>query len=189
MPIIDDELPLEEAYFLWLCSQVGQVEKLRNKTKTYWTLLGFLHRKEFTWSEIEKDQNRAVAGQNLRAQFLEASGRQNDGDFRELGCDMLEFLIAFAFDLAWDDVSVEDASQGLAKWFWILIDNLGLFGCNDAHPPSQRMFDRIIDRFITRDYDADGRGGLFPLEAPREDQRYVELHYQAQAYLLEKVPV
>lgn len=183
MPIIDENLPLEEAYFLWLCSQVGQVEKLKNKAKTYWTLLRLLHRREFTWREIEKDENRAVAGKNLRLRFLEETGRKPEGDFREFGCDMLELLIALSWDLAWD------SDDDLVKWFWVLLDNLGLKGCSDAYPPSERMFNDIIDRFINRDYDADGRGGLFPLNEPAEDQRGVELHYQAQAFLLQEVPI
>ena len=38
---------------------------------------------------------------------------------------------------------------------------------------------------IDRDYDASGFGGIFPLRRPAEDQRKVELWYQAAAYILE----
>lgn len=183
VPTNSNDLPLEEAYFLWLCRQVGLVDEMKNKAKTYWKLLRLLHRKEFTWSEIERDENRAIAGKNLRLRFLEETGFPPDPDFRLFGCDMLELLIAISWDLAWDS----DGDQ--PKWFWILIKNLGLFGCNDAHPPSERMVNSILDKFISRDYDADGSGGLFPLQEPAEDQRHVELHYQAQAYLLENVPI
>ena len=62
-------MPLDEAYFTWLYSQVGSV-KNRNRAKTYWKLLRILHGKEFTWTNIEKDANRAKDGMNLRRDFL-----------------------------------------------------------------------------------------------------------------------
>lgn len=181
----NNDLPLSEAYFLWLCNQVGLVERLKNKTKTHWTLLGMLHRKEFTWPKgVPLDENRAEAGKHLRVRFLEETGYHDEGDFRFFGCDMLELLIVLSWDLAWNS----EIDQ--VTWFWKLIENLGLLGCNDAYPPSPRTFNTLVDRFINRDYDADGSGGgLFPLREPAEDQRDVELHYQAQAYLLETAPI
>jgi hypothetical protein len=181
---MNDDLPLEEAYFLWLCSQVGLVDKRRNnKAKTYWTLLRLLHGKEFTWHNIDLDANRADDGKNLRLRFLDETGRHSEGDFGQFGCSMLELLVALSFDLAWN------SDDQMDKWFWVLIKNLGLFGCSDAYPPSELMFDNIINKFINRDYDADGHGGLFPLQEPTQDQRRVELHYQAQAYLMEQAPI
>ncbi len=40
--------PLDERYFRWLCSQVVNV-KLKNPSRTYWSLLKQLHTKEFVW--------------------------------------------------------------------------------------------------------------------------------------------
>jgi hypothetical protein len=178
MPL-DVKVPLDEAYFVWLYSQVGSV-KLRNKAKSYWKLLRLLYTKEFVWS-IEKDGNRAVDGIDLRQRFASDANREID-DECWLGqpCSVLEMLIALSFRLAWESVDL-----GLDDWFWKLLDNLALTGCTDADPPTPEMIDRVIDKVVNREYAANGAGGLFPLKHTQEDQREVELWYQAQTYLLE----
>jgi hypothetical protein len=43
-----------------------------------------------------------------------------------------------------------------------------------------------IDRFLSRKYDYNGVGGIFPLrKGASEDQRNVEIWYQMQSYLME----
>jgi hypothetical protein len=174
-------MPLDEAYFVWLYSQVGSVD-LKNKAKTYWKLLALLHEKEFTWTdEFEKDGNRAQDGKDLRREFLGSSGVKPEGDFLEYGCSFLELLMALAFKLAFQsEVELKD-------WFWILIDNLGLLECTDANPPKKNIVYHILDKVIARDYAGNGAGGLFPLQDAQEDQRSVELWYQGEAYLLERL--
>lgn len=174
-------MPLDEAYFVWLYSQVGSV-KNRNRAKTYWELLKLFHEKEFTWS-IPLDENRANDGKDLRPQFLEQTDAElHDPAWMDMSCSMLELLIALAGKLAWE---ADEMNQ--AGWFWHLIDNLGLIRCTDAYPPDPRLVDKILDRVIHRDYYPNGSGSLFPLQHPKEDQRDVELWYQAQAYLLERL--
>jgi hypothetical protein len=55
--------PLEEAYFRWLCNQVVNV-KLKNPSRTYWSLLKQLHSREFVWI-IPNDDNRLEDGRYL----------------------------------------------------------------------------------------------------------------------------
>lgn len=175
-------MPLDEAYFVWLYSQVGSV-KLKNRAKTYWKLLRLLYIKEFTWSTVVMDENRANDGKDLRRVFLMEDPVLNlDPDWLDMGCSMLELLIALSGKLAW-----EDERMNQSGWFWQLIDNLGLTECVDSNPPDPRIIDEILDKVINRDYAPNGAGGLFPLENPNEDQRDVELWYQAQAYLLERL--
>jgi len=173
-------MPLDEAYFVWLYSQVGSVHN-RNRSKTYWTLLRLLHKKEFTWSKkIEKDGNRAEDGRNLRTEFLrETKTRVTEPGWLELGCSMLELLVALAWKLEFEGGGKQ------ADWFWVLIDNLGLMECTDANPPEEDIIDHILTKVIQRDYAPNGAGGLFPLKDPQQDQREVELWYQLNAYLLE----
>jgi hypothetical protein len=171
--------PLDELYFRWLCSQVTNV-KLKNPARTYWSLLRQLHSKEFVWI-IPNDDNRLEDGRDLRHEFVENEGLENevDPDWLNIGCSMLELLIGVARMLNFeDDEPVED-------WFWIMLENLGLRHCTDKSNYDEQDVDEILDDVIWRTYDPDGRGGLFPLRHAPEDQREVELWYQASAYLLE----
>lgn len=175
-------MPLDEAYFVWLYSQVGSV-KNRNRSKTYWKLMRLLHQKEFTWSNIEMDENRAHDGRDLRRTFLDETGEVCDElSWMDMGCSMLELLVVLSGKLAWEDDGMDQTG-----WFWQLIENLGLIECTDAYPPDPRIIDEILDKVIERDYASNGAGGLFPLSHSHEDQRDVELWYQAQAYLLERL--
>jgi hypothetical protein len=174
-------MPLDEAYFVWLYSQVGSV-KLRNRSKTYWKLLRLLFQKEFTWQGIEKDGNRAQDGKDLRVQFLRETNTVVDEEgWLEMGCSFLEMMIALAWQLAFEGGGEQH------ERFWEMIDNLGLLDCTDAHPPDEAIVDHILNKVINRDYSPDGAGGLFPLQRTSEDQRRVELWYQANAYLLERL--
>lgn len=174
-------MPLDETYFVWLYSQVGSV-KLRNRSKTYWTLLRFFYQKEFTWDRIERDGNRAQDGKDLRHEFLRETGTPMDEEgWLEMGCSFLELLIALAFKLQWD------GGGECGYWFWLMVQNLGLEECTDAYPPDEKIVDNILLKVTNRDYAYNGAGGLFPLMNPAEDQRDVELWYQLQAYLLERL--
>lgn len=182
-------MPLDEAYFVWLYSQVGSVT-IRNRSKTYWKLLRFLHQKEFTWS-IEKDENRAQDGKNLRMEFLRESGNVKEpalvieeaeqSGWLLMGCSMLELMVSLAWKMEFE------GDGALAGWFWEMLQNLGLTECSDANPPEEEIVNHILDKVINRDYAANGAGGLFPLKDPQQDQRDVELWYQLNAYLLERI--
>lgn len=171
--------PLDESYFTWLYSQVGSVE-VDDPRKTYWDILRILYTKEFVWI-IPNDDNRAEDGQDLRRAFLDESGQANEEPaWQELGCSVLELLIALSQRLSFQ------TDKPASEWFWVLIRNLGLKVYNDSRKiPAERIDDKL-DSFIWRTYRQDGYGGLFPLESPAEDQRDVELWYQMSAYLLEK---
>ena len=46
--------------------------------------------------------------------------------------------------------------------------------------------DEILNIWLERRYDEDGKGNIFPLKDPIKDQKTVEIWYQMQSYLLEK---
>lgn len=174
-------MPLDETYFVWLYSQAASVRN-RNRAKTYWSLLRLLFKREFTWSDIVMDENRAQDGIDLRLAFRRETGTDlNEEGWDDYGCSILELLIALSTKLAFE-------GEGEAKdWFWVLIDNLGLTECTDANPPNPIIIEEILDKVIMREYAPNGAGGLFPLQNSHEDQRDVEIWYQAQAYLLERL--
>ena len=47
----------------------------------------------------------------------------------------------------------------------------------------KQVANKIINRFLNRDYGKDGRGGLFTIEGAKRDLRYVEIWSQAMWYL------
>lgn len=187
MPLDDQykELPLDEAYLVWLYSQVGSVD-VRNRSKTYWKLLRFLYGKEFTWTKkVPRDANRASDGKNLRNRFIEDAGlRRVDTGWLNEACSVLEMMVALSWKMEFDSIGKDQAD-----WFWEMIDNLGLTECTDANPGEDVVLNAIINKVLNREYAPTGRGGLFPLDDPPEDQRGVELFMQSEAYLQERAPI
>lgn len=171
--------PLDEPYLRWLYSQVGNV-RLRSPSRTHWTLLQRLFSKEFVWL-IPNDDNRLEDGRDLRIEFVDEYFQDDDIDpmWLELGCSMLEMLIALCRRL-----NFEDDCLTVAEWFWELIHNLKL-KTTDSDCNHEETVSAILDEVIWRTYREDGLGGLFPLKHPKEDQRDVEIWYQLSAYLLE----
>jgi hypothetical protein len=172
--------PLDELYLRWLYAGVGDV-RLRNSSRTYWTLLRQFYKKEFVWI-VPNDDNRVEDGKDLRYEFIDACGIETvDDAWINMGCSMLEMLIALSRRLAFE------AEREPRDWFWRLIENLDLEEFTDANfnNRARRHVDTVLDNVVWRLYLPDGRGGLFPLDHPAEDQRDVEIWYQLSAYLLE----
>ena len=71
-------------------------------------------------------------------------------------------------------------------WFWGMIGNLGLREMTDDIF-DESVVDEITERFLTRDYSYNGRGGLFYVSKPRMDMRDVEIWYQMMWYLDEEI--
>jgi len=170
--------PLDELYLQWLYRLVAPL-RLKNPARTYWSLLRQLHAKEFVWF-VPNDDNRVMDGKDLRYEFLDAIRREHPPAFLNAGCSMLEMLIALSRRLSFYGGG---ASQ---EWFWHMLDNIGLRGCNDAQPGPPEVIDHILTRVIDRTYDQNGNGGLFPLKAANVDQRSVEIWYQMNSYLIER---
>lgn len=172
--------PLDDLYLTWLYSKTGSV-KIKNPSRTYWSLLRLLYRKEFVWI-IPNDDNRVEDGRDLRYEFLEDQGLDEDDDqeWLGLGCSMLEMLIALSRRFAFE------AEGEPADWFWLIIRNLDLNQYTDkVHFPTDEIDERL-NAVIWRTYNSDGSGGLFPLQWPERDQRDVEIWYQLSAYILER---
>lgn len=173
--------PLDETYFEWLYSRVAPVS-LKNPRRTYWNLLKQLHMKQFVWF-IPNDDNRVADGKDLRAEFLnEMDISEIDEAWMALECSVLEMLIGLSRGVAFIDLE----GQPPEHWFWLFLDNLGLRSYVDAHPIDEEEVDEVLNRLIFRNYDEDGRGGIFPLRNPEKDQRKVELWYQANYYVIER---
>ena len=67
-----------------------------------------------------------------------------------------------------------------------MIVSLGLGRMIDAKYDRKEV-DYVIDRFLKRRYDRDGKGGLFTVKNPDRDMRGVDIWYQMCFYLREYV--
>lgn len=171
-------------YFNWLCGLV----KIDEPDHSYFALAKQLHKKEFYWS-VPNDDNRGEDGKKLRAIFIEANpfipAESLDGP-----CTVLELLIGLSVRM---EYILSDISKGdrTIKWFWELIENLGLDKYSDSiyfdirSSETGEEIGLILENFLDRKISPNGKGGLFPLCHTDNDQRKVEIWYQMSEYLRE----
>ena len=182
MKIRKTNLKIRQAYFDWLYNQIKEEESLRFKNFIF-----EFHSIPFICI-IPNDDNRAEDGCQLRYRFADLN---NNSDPPLSGaCTILEMLIALANRM---DFILFDEAKGerCPKWFWLFIDNLKLQKYdNDESAESKKKFNKIVLRkFVKREYQGDGRGGLFPLNSPANDQRHVEIWYQMMDYISENYDI
>lgn len=172
---------LDERYLTWLYSQVASV-KTRARKSTHWSLFRQLHNTIFV-AIVPHDDNRIGDAVDLRFEFLAQDEDEQGGPaWTRSPCSMLELLIVLSRHLAFE---MDDSAK---SWFWHLIEVLQLEEFNDREydEDAEEVIESTLERVIWRTYEPDGKGGLFPLRDPGEDQRKVELWYQLNAYLLEQ---
>lgn len=169
-------------YYEWLVDLV-------DPDNQYLTLLSILFDKTFNYDTaklIPNDDNRIGDALELRESFIKEQLAREPSylieTFRDQTCSVLEILISL--DNRMDDVMGVKRSP---KWFWEMIGNLGMGQYNDDHMYEKAFekIDRILDNWLNREYCKDGRGGLFPLKEPHDNQKKIEIWYQMSAYLLE----
>lgn len=175
MTVVD----LEETYLTWLYARIGNVDETR-PSRMYWRLVTYLYTREFTWF-VPNDDNRVEDGRYIRYEFLDDLGLagQMGETWRGRSCSVLEMLMGVCERLAFD------ADRTPQHWFWELLNNLGLSGYTDRSF-NERHVEEIVNCLIERRYQPDGRGGMFPLKNPEQDQREVEIWYQMNLYLQEQ---
>lgn len=172
---------MEKKYFNFLLDIVGNPEQ-------YSLLLVHLHNIEF-YSLVPNDDNRGIDGGKLREIFCDSERSYMDLSLCPGGpCSVLEMLIGLSHRMS-SALEGNPRSLTVSECFWALINNLGLFFCDNheyyAPWDGNQAIDEIISRFLERKYERDGRGGLFPLNFTKKDQRKVEIWYQMSEYLLE----
>jgi hypothetical protein len=78
-----------------------------------------------------------------------------------------------------DDPIVGDRTR---QWFWDMIVNLGLGSMYDKNY-DEWFIDKTINRFLDRQYEPNGKGGLFTVRNCKHDMRLFEIWYQLCWYL------
>lgn len=202
-PFENDVERAQVLYFNWLCNMVHVDDYIG---KSWYILAKLLHNMEF-YSVIHNDENRASHGAHLRQVWL--SSLENEAEELGLGyplcpqgaldgpCTILEMLVALALRIESEIMQDEDRGNRTAEWFWVMIRNmfrkyrLAEFGDDCITPKQNDIVHMVVTRMLDREYWADGHGGgLFPLDRNEsgEDQREVEIWYQAQYWLQENYP-
>lgn len=158
--------PIENLYFDWLCAKVRM-----DNTPTYLELFRILHSHIFI-PHVQEDENRVEDVKERREYFLQETGVERDLIWLEQEASVLEILIAFS------EIAEFQIDMTAQEWFWQFITNLGLEDFRRASVSDRRHIHEILERFVLRDYEPNGDGGLFPLRRPQRDQREVEIWYQ-----------
>lgn len=173
-------LEVNEAYFDWMYELVCSGRYARGNS--FMKLISYLHDIQFTYI-VPKDSNRAEDGIDLRYRFAYENNMDKNDTMDKLRgpCTVLEMMIALSIRCEdfMDDPSIGNRT---AQWFWKMIVSLGLGSMTD------RQFDEYyvedtIEKFLAREYDADGRGGLFTVKNSEYDMRDMEIWDQLCYYL------
>lgn len=159
---------------------ISLVYDSKDTTYTYNELFMALYSYDFTWSSsVPGDANRAEDGLQLRHDL------GFDDILSDKPCSVLEMLIALAVRIEQDIMYNSEIGDRTSQWFWEMIINMEL-GSQHDYNYVPAYVNSCIERFLRREYDADGRnGGIFVLNNPRRDLRYVEIWYQAMWWLAE----
>lgn len=175
---------LIDRYFDWMYQLVVDD---RYSNKSYRKLFSWLHDTEFTYT-IPMDGNRAEDGIDLRYRF----GRDQDFSdpmiascLDDRPCSVLEMMTALAIRCEEDLMDNPDVGDRTGQWFWDMLVSLGLGSMDDSRFDRYRV-DRVLERFLNRDYAPNGEGGLFTVNNGR-NMRTTEIWYQMNFHLSELI--
>lgn len=169
---------ISNLYFEWLYDWM--CADRHHPDTSYRKLMMHLHNTEFTYI-IRLDQNRAEDGKSLRYRFAKSDIVDESVDYilecLAGPCSVLEMMIALANRCEEDYMDDPAYGDRTRQWFWGMVTNLNLGSMIDTWYDKKRV-DDVLYRFLNREYDADGRGGLFRVRNSGIDMREVEIWYQ-----------
>lgn len=173
---------LVNEYFEWMYQLVCTGVKLKNRT--YKSLLRYLYSVDFTYT-IPMDGNRAEDGVDLRYRFGYEHGYEDYVIASYLDnrpCCVLEMMVALAIRGEEHIMDDPDIGNRTGQWFWNMVNSLGLLSEDDSSF-DRKYVEHVIEKFLNREYEPDGEGGLFTFNNCKYDLRSVEIWYQMMWYL------
>ena len=152
--------------------------------KNYISLFNVLLDMDFFWIH-PLDENRAADGLVLRSDFEYETGLYLEG-FNPR-CTVFEMLAALAIRCESQLMRNSSLGDRTAKWFFIMLENLGLAGFDNRHwsSSSRAEIEHIVEDFLNRKYKRNGVGGAFPLKHSRNNQSNEQIWDQLMAYINE----
>lgn len=166
-------------YFEWMYDLM--CEGRFANTITYRRLFTFLHNTEFTYF-VPYDENRAEDGMELRYRFCVIHECEDLEYCLDGPCSILEMMVALAIRCEERIMSDPDKGDRTAQWFWVMMKSLGLAAMTDYNYDEWLVND-VVTKFLDREYEPDGRGGLFTIKHWNRDARDAEIWHQLMAYL------
>lgn len=165
-------------YFDWLVSKIGG----GHKSSADLRILKFLFDKEFVWFK-ELDSNRADDGRALRSRYFKE--RYGDDELPDIdtltaSCTVLEALAAIALNIEEDVVGVP-GDYHPDKWFWMMIDNLGLEGRQNPRAWSKRL-----RCWMDGAFSPSGKGSPFRTKSGK-DMASMDIWTQAMTWVSEEI--
>ncbi len=173
---------LRDEYFEWMYQLVCDEKFTRHLS--YRRLCKLLDDREFVYT-MPMDANRYEDGIDLRYRFgcehdLEEPIIATELDDRP--CSIFEMMVALALRCEIHIMDNLEIGNRTSQWFLDMIESLGLARMTDDRF-DRRYADNVLNQFIDRDYERNGKGGLFTIRSRRQDMRRVDIWYQAMWYL------
>lgn len=163
-----------DEYFEWLFEFVCG-ERFA-KEISFRKLMVYLHSREFTYS-LKMDSNRAQDGIDLRERYY--------GDSTIKGpCSVLEMMVALSIRCE-EIMDNPDYGNRTTQWFWDMIINMGLGAMYDSRFDKKYVENRV-DKMLNREYEPNGKGGLFYVRGCTDDIRKLEIWSQM-CYFLDSI--
>lgn len=170
---------ISDRYFDWLVSLIAG-DRLTPQY-SFNKLFTQLHNTAFTYIN-RRDADRAYDGLDLRYRFTKLHGYyESDLDNMPPVASIFEVMVALSIrcESFMDDFTYGDRT---GQWFWSMVASLGLNGQYDSKYDEQYVKE-ALDRFLYRDYNPDGSGGLFTVRHCELDMRDLEIWRQLLLYL------
>ena len=173
---------VKNQYFDWLYNYV--CKRKAHSNVSYRKLLMALHDIEFIFS-IPNDVNRSVDGLDLRYRFsleFEEDEQLNLPYLITGPCSVLEMMVALA--IRCEETIMDDSLYGdrTGQWFWNMMNNLGI-GLMTDEIYDRDFVKQKINLFLNRNYEPNGKGGLFYIRDCKEDLTTLEIWAQLCWYL------
>ena len=129
------------------------------------------------------DIDRYKDGLDLRQTYAEITGDDRilywDND-----CSVMEMLIALAIKIDWGIMGIPTEDKTY-YWFWLMIHNLHLSIMTDDNY-DEFYISEVIDDWLERRIEYNGKRGIFPLNDPEFNQKYETTWDQLNSYLKER---
>lgn len=161
-----------DGFMLWLLAFVATEHDI----SAYSLLFNELQSTPFV-AVLKRDSDRIGDADLQRIEFMNDVPVFDSIDISE-GPSVLEVLVALARKL--DDLIGYDTSSP-NRWFWYMISSMGLENFEDSGFDKE-LVDKILQRFLRREYCADGRGGCCYYPCGK-DMREIDIWYQWMYYL------
>lgn len=170
---------VRDAYFNWLYDAVCKGRSHENIS--YKKLFAFLHDIEFTFN-IRNDINRARDGVDLRYKYAMRFDDERVLDILDGPCSVLEMMVALAIRCEVEIMDDTRYGDRTGQWFWEMMSNLGIGNMFDEAFDADFVEERIAI-FLNREYEPNGKGGLFYIMGCQHDLRDLEIWTQLCWYL------